>query len=116
MTGTKRGGPDGKVGTETRGAGLQMETKRVVPPTTTLVMLERSEFPVDLAHYTDVDAAPPISAIGDLGILQTRTLALFCSVRCPGRLILQTYDLALALREAGTAVVGASTRRWRRSA
>ncbi len=83
-----------------------METKRVILPTTTLVMLERSEFPVNLAHYADVDAEPPISALGDLGILQTRTLALFCSVRCPGRLILQTYDLALALREAGTAVVG----------
>jgi hypothetical protein len=33
-------------------------------------------------------------------------LALFCSRRCPGALILQAYDLAVALRDAGVAVVG----------
>jgi predicted Rossmann fold nucleotide-binding protein DprA/Smf involved in DNA uptake len=33
-------------------------------------------------------------------------LALFCSVKCPGNLILQTYDLAQNLRLAGVPVIG----------
>jgi predicted Rossmann fold nucleotide-binding protein DprA/Smf involved in DNA uptake len=44
--------------------------------------------------------------IGDLTILQSPKLALFCSTRCPGRLILQTYDLVRALRDAGRVVIG----------
>lgn len=32
-------------------------------------------------------------------------LALFCSVKCPGELILKTYDLARALRDRGVAVI-----------
>lgn len=32
--------------------------------------------------------------------------ALFCSSRCPGDLILQAYDAAQALRDAGIAVIG----------
>src|SRR5262249_38259755 len=31
---------------------------------------------------------------------------LFCATRCPGNVILRTYDLALALREAGVPVIG----------
>lgn len=33
-------------------------------------------------------------------------LALFCSRACPGSVILRAYDLAVALREAGVAVIG----------
>jgi predicted Rossmann fold nucleotide-binding protein DprA/Smf involved in DNA uptake len=32
-------------------------------------------------------------------------LGLFCSVKCPGDLILRTYDLARALRDAGVPVI-----------
>ncbi|MBE9077162.1 DNA-processing protein DprA [Romeria aff. gracilis LEGE 07310] len=51
------------------------------------------------------DSPPTLSAIGNLGLLQQPTLALFCSVQCPGDLILQTYDLARSLRDAGIATV-----------
>ena len=47
------------------------------------------------------DAPTLISALGNLDILQRKKLALFCSVKCPGSLILQTYDLARALRVSG---------------
>ncbi|MBI3913132.1 MAG: DNA-processing protein DprA [Chloroflexi bacterium] len=64
-------------------------------------------------HYPPVlktclrDAAPAaITAFGDLGNLKNKTLALFCSQKCPGTLILQTYDLAQNLRQAGSAVIG----------
>ena len=31
---------------------------------------------------------------------------MFCSVRCPGKLILETYELAHSLRDAGITVIG----------
>lgn len=43
---------------------------------------------------------------GDSDLLQRSLLALFCSIRCPGDLILKTYDLARALRDAGIPVIG----------
>lgn len=49
---------------------------------------------------------PRLWAIGNLRILATRLLGFFCSTRCPGNVILQTYDLALALREASIPVIG----------
>lgn len=62
-----------------------------------------------LNHYP-TESADPLSShttnLGNLDILRHPLLALFCSVRCPGNLILQTYDLARALRDAGTVVVG----------
>lgn len=43
----------------------------------------------------------------DLATLPDRPLlALFCSRRCPGSVILRAYDLAVALRDAGVAVIG----------
>jgi len=47
-----------------------------------------------------------VMACGNLDHLRGHLLALFCSSRCPGRLILDTYDLAQALRDAGVAVIG----------
>jgi predicted Rossmann fold nucleotide-binding protein DprA/Smf involved in DNA uptake len=49
---------------------------------------------------------PRISIIGDAEILKRQWLGLFCSVKCPGDLILRTYDLARALRDAGVPVIG----------
>ena len=43
---------------------------------------------------------------GDLGILDTRLIGFFCSVRCPGDVILKTYDLARVLRETDVTIVG----------
>lgn len=43
--------------------------------------------------------------LGNPEVLKGRLLALFCSVRCPGNLILQTYDLARELRESKIAVI-----------
>ena len=45
-------------------------------------------------------------AIGDLQILEQLLLGFFCSTRCPGEVILRTYDLAIALREAGVPMIG----------
>lgn len=50
-------------------------------------------------------AGAPLTGIGDPAILSTPLLALFCSVRCPGDVILKAYDLAVALRGAGIPVI-----------
>src|SRR4030042_3605462 len=44
-------------------------------------------------------------AIGDVKILNSPLLGLLCSIRCPGRVIVQTYDLARALRDAQVPVI-----------
>lgn len=45
-------------------------------------------------------------ALGNLDILQNDTLALFCSTRCPGSLILKFYDALRALRDERQTIIG----------
>lgn len=63
-------------------------------------------YPASLGSCLGDGAPPSISAIGNLELLRRPTLALFCSIRCPGRLILRTYDLAQLLRQSNLAIVG----------
>ena len=43
--------------------------------------------------------------VGDAAILDRPKIALFCSVKCPGKLILETYDLAKRFRKEGVLVI-----------
>lgn len=64
-----------------------------------------SRYPVALRRYLG-DAAPKqLAALGNLDLLAAKMLALFCSRKCPGSLILQTYDLAQQWREEGVTVI-----------
>ncbi len=47
-----------------------------------------------------------VAALGNPDLLARPALALFCSVKCPGSLILQTYDLAQKLRERTIPMIG----------
>lgn len=49
--------------------------------------------------------APTFRTTGDATILNRSMVALFCSVKCPGKLILDTYDLAKCLRDDGVTVI-----------
>ena len=64
-----------------------------------------SGYPSASHKYLGDRAPTTLTTLGNLGILQQKKLALFCSVQCPGSLILQTYDLACALRNAGVTVI-----------
>jgi len=44
--------------------------------------------------------------MGDTAILRSHLLGFFCSIKCPGKIILKTYDLARAMRQAGIPVIG----------
>jgi predicted Rossmann fold nucleotide-binding protein DprA/Smf involved in DNA uptake len=63
-------------------------------------------FPPALRSGTLLAPCPQIWALGNLDILTIPLLGFFCATRCPGSVILRTYDLALALREAGVPVIG----------
>ncbi len=54
----------------------------------------------------NVELLPEVNSKGDLSLLDEPLTALFCSNRCPGDLILKTYDLARAMRDAGVPVIG----------
>jgi predicted Rossmann fold nucleotide-binding protein DprA/Smf involved in DNA uptake len=66
-------------------------------------------YPQALRRYLSGEAPATLTAQGNLHILspqQQRPLfALFCSIQCPPALILQTYELARALRDAGVTVI-----------
>ena len=80
-------------------------------PRTDLMMVVKSidrldvRYPSALGAFLKDQAPECMFALGDLNILRQRMLALFCSVKCPGDLILQTYDLTRQLRDAGIAVI-----------
>ena len=48
----------------------------------------------------------PITAKGNLEVLDKSLVGFFCSIRCPGDVILKTYDLARTLRETDMTIVG----------
>lgn len=65
-----------------------------------------SLYPSLLKKYLSNTAPASITAIGNVKILQNKTLALFSSAKCPGKVILQTYDMMKNIREAGLTVIG----------
>ena len=54
----------------------------------------------------NVELLPKVKSMGNLSLLDGQLTALFCSYRCPGDLILKTYDLARTMRDAGVPVIG----------
>ena len=73
-----------------------------------IVHLSRDDprYPASLKIHL-VDETPDlVAALGNIDILKQKKLAFFCSVKCPGHLILKTYDLAQRLKEASITVIG----------
>jgi predicted Rossmann fold nucleotide-binding protein DprA/Smf involved in DNA uptake len=48
---------------------------------------------------------PRLWTIGNLDILNKNLLGFFCSIKCPGSIILKTYDLARSFRDAGIPLI-----------
>jgi predicted Rossmann fold nucleotide-binding protein DprA/Smf involved in DNA uptake len=46
------------------------------------------------------------AAVGSRELLRNVKLGLFCSVHCPGKLVVRTYELVRGLRDAGVTLVG----------
>ena len=67
---------------------------------------DKSTYPSKIRQFLGSRTPKVISALGDLDILQNKLLGIFCSVKCPGNLIIRTYDLAQSLKERGIPVIG----------
>jgi len=63
-------------------------------------------YPLALSQHLGSDAPSLVATLGNLESLKQKKLAIFCSVKCPGKLILQTHDLTRELTQAGVAVIG----------
>jgi len=64
------------------------------------------DYPSSLRNRKARELFPRIWVLGDLKILEKPLLGFFCSVKCPGELILRSYDLARSLRDTETSVIG----------
>jgi len=64
-----------------------------------------SNYPTTLSRYLGQHTPKTLTAIGNPDILQSKTLAFLCSNKCPGNIILKTYDLLRQLRESGITVI-----------
>jgi len=62
-------------------------------------------YPSALKQHLGKDAPDTITAIGNLDILHHNSTAFFCSTKCPGDLIVKTYDIAQILRDACMTVI-----------
>ena len=62
-------------------------------------------YPSVLKAHLGKDAPNTITAIGNLDILRHNSTAFFCSTKCPGDLLIKTYDIAQILRDAGMTVI-----------
>ena len=62
--------------------------------------------PAVLRRASGAGGEAPVALLGDPGILDGRLIGFFCSVRCPGDVILKTFDFARSMRDADVTVVG----------
>jgi len=67
----------------------------------------REGYPPSLVRFLGEGAPERIFLLGNAKLLDVDALGLFCSMKCPGNVILKALDLAKALREAGIPVLGA---------
>lgn len=65
-----------------------------------------SGLPARTRRRLTTESSQTVTTRGTPEILAKQTLAFFCSVRCPGDVILRMYDLARTLRNADVTVVG----------
>lgn len=62
-------------------------------------------YPARLRERLGAEAPPTLTALGNLDLLALPKTALFCSARCPGKVILTTYDQVAQWRDAGRCVI-----------
>jgi predicted Rossmann fold nucleotide-binding protein DprA/Smf involved in DNA uptake len=63
-------------------------------------------YPREVRTFLGERAPAVVTGLGNIEILQTEKLALFCSVRCPGKLILAAHDFCQELRNKRITVIG----------
>ena len=72
----------------------------------TVIGPKNRDYPSSLRNKKAHALFSRIWALGNLDILKKPLLGFFCSVKCPGELILRSYDLARSLRDKEISVIG----------
>jgi predicted Rossmann fold nucleotide-binding protein DprA/Smf involved in DNA uptake len=62
-------------------------------------------YPARLCERLGADAPPRLTALANLDLLALPKTAMFCSTRCPGKVIPSAYDQAAAWRDTGRCVI-----------
>lgn len=70
------------------------------------LMPDAIDYPVSLRRCSGGEGLPAIASKGNLQVLDRTLIGFFCSVRCPGDIILKMYDLARTLRKSEVTLVG----------
>ena len=76
------------------------------PEHPTLLKPGEADYPAALRQCSEDGKLPVVTTRGNLDVLTGSLLGFFCSVRAPGPAILETYDLARALRGADVTMIG----------
>ncbi len=76
------------------------------PEHPTLLKPGDADYPAALWRCSEDGKLPVVTTRGNLDVLAGPLLGFFCSVRTPGPAILETYDLARALRGAHVTMIG----------
>ena len=63
-------------------------------------------YPESLIRFLGSSAPRAIWALGNPEIMNNKKVGFFCSSKCPGDLIIKTYDLAKKWRDDGVTVIG----------
>jgi predicted Rossmann fold nucleotide-binding protein DprA/Smf involved in DNA uptake len=73
---------------------------------TVLIDHQDERYPAALSRHLGSEAPGAIWALGDFDILKNRKRGFFCSSKCPGDIIIKTYDLAKKWRDDCVTVIG----------
>lgn len=77
----------------------------MIDSVTRRLMPDAIDYPASLRRCPGGEDLPAIASKGNLKVLDRTLIGFFCSVRCPGDIILKMYDLARTLRNAEVTLV-----------
>lgn len=69
------------------------------------IQIDSPDYPSSLIKHLADKAPASITAVGNIDILQNKTLSIFSSQKCPGSIILKTYDMMRKLRESNVTII-----------
>jgi len=79
---------------------------RHASPPVSVVSWHDPGYPASLKECGGGYSSRQIQAMGNVALLGRSSLALMCSIKCPGDVILMAYDATRALRDAGISIIG----------
>ena len=71
-----------------------------------VIQRNSAEYPANLKTHQSKQSPDEIYTLGDFLILKQKKLAVFCSKKYPGTIIMQMYDVMRSLRKESLAVIG----------